>query len=189
MNLPNKLTISRILLTFVFMFFLFSKGIYAKSFALAVFVIASFTDYYDGYLARKAGQVTNLGKILDPIADKVLTLAAFLAFVQLGLAEAWMVVIIITREFFVTGVRLVACGRRVVLAAEQGGKHKTASQVAAIFLMLVFLTVKEVMAGGWNPALELWFRRVIFYIMSVVVILTLTSAASFVKKNNKVFLE
>jgi len=108
MNLPNKLTISRMVLTFIFMFFLFSSGLAAKSVALAVFILASLTDYYDGAIARKTGQITNLGKILDPIADKVLTLAAFLAFVQMGLVEAWMVVVIIMRELFITGVRLVA---------------------------------------------------------------------------------
>ena len=189
MNLPNKLTISRIALTFIFMFFLFCSGVYAKSLALATFMLASFTDYYDGYLARKTGQITNLGKILDPIADKVLTLAAFLVFVELGLIEAWMVVIIIMREFFVTGVRLVAVGKGIVLAAEQGGKHKTVFQIVAIFLILVFIVIKEAAAGIWTPGFELWFRRVIFYVMLVVVTLTLTSAISFINKNNRVFLD
>ena len=185
MNLSNKLTITRIILTFVFMFFLFSKGVYAKSAALAVFALASFTDYYDGYLARKTGQITNLGKILDPIADKVLVLAAFLVLVQMGIIEAWMVVVIIMREFFITGVRLVAMSRGIVLAAEQGGKHKTVSQVVAIFLMLIFLVAKEASISTWTPALEIWFKRIIFYIMFVVVILTVTSAVSFLKKNEK----
>jgi len=189
MNLPNKLTISRIMLAFVFMFFLFSKGVYAKSLALFTFAMASLTDYYDGAIARKTNQITNLGKILDPIADKVLTLSAFLVFVQMGLVEAWMIVIIIMRELFITGVRLVAVGRGTVLAAERGGKHKTVSQIAAIFLILVFLVVKELSAGIWTSGLELWFRRIIFYTMFAVVILTLTSAVSFIKKNNRVFLD
>jgi len=187
MNLPNKLTILRIILAFVFMFFLFSRGVLAKSAALATFIAASFTDYYDGYIARKTGQITNFGKLMDPIADKILTLSAFLVFVQLGIIEAWMVVVIIMREFFVTGVRLVAIGRGIVLAAEQGGKHKTVSQFVAIVLTLIFLVAKEAAAGAWNPALEIWFRRVIFYIMLVVVCLTLTSAISFLKKNEKLF--
>lgn len=189
MNLPNKLTISRIILTFIFMFFLFSRGVCAKSLALVTFALASFTDYYDGYLARKTGQITNLGKILDPIADKVLTLAAFLVFVELGLIEAWMVVIIIMRELFVTGVRLVAVGKGIVLAAEQGGKHKTVFQVVAIFLILIFIVIKEAAIGIWTPGSELWFRRVIFYVMLVVVTLTLTSALSFIRKNNRVFMD
>lgn len=188
MNLPNKLTISRIILTFAFMFFIFSRGIGAKLLALIVFIIASWTDYYDGLLARKSGQITNFGKLMDPIADKVLTLAAFLAFVELGLIPAWMVVIIIMRELFITGVRLVAAGRGVVLAAEKGGKHKTISQVVAIFLMLIFLTAKEAASGVWNPPLEAWFKRIIFYIMFAVVILTLTSAVSFFRRNEKILL-
>ncbi len=188
MNLPNKLTISRIVLTFVFMFFLYSKGVLAKSLALVVFVIASFTDYYDGYLARKTGQVTNFGKFMDPVADKVLVLSAFLAFVEMGLIPAWMVVIIIIREFFITGVRLVAMSRNMVLAAEQGGKHKTISGVAAIFTTLVFIALKEAVSSIWGPSLELWFKRVIFYMMLVVVMLTVSSAVSFLKKNEKALL-
>ena len=162
MNLPNKLTISRIILTFVFMFFLFSRGAMAKSLALFIFVAASFTDYYDGLIARRRGQITNFGKLMDPIADKVLTLAAFLAFVELGLIPAWMVVVIIMRELFITGVRLVAVSRGIVLEAETGGKHKTVSQVLAIFLMLIFLIAKEAAVSTWNPTFELWFKRVIF---------------------------
>lgn len=185
MNLPNKLTLSRIILTFVFMFFLFSRGVWAKSFALIAFMLASATDYYDGLIARKTGQITNFGKLMDPIADKILTLAAFLAFVELGLIPAWMVVAIIMRELFITGVRLVAVSRGIVLEAEAGGKHKTVSQVVAIFLMLIFLLAKEAAVSVWNPALEVWFRRFIFYLMLVVVLFTLTSAVSFLKRNEK----
>lgn len=185
MNLPNKLTLSRIILTFVFMFFLFSRGVWAKSFALIIFMLASATDYYDGKIARQTGQITNFGKLMDPIADKVLMMAAFLAFVELELIPAWMVVVIIMRELFITGVRLVAVGRGIVLAAERGGKHKTVSQVTAIFLMLVFLIGKEAASGIWKPTFEVWFRRIIFYMMLVVVALTLASAISFLKRNEK----
>jgi len=187
MNLPNKLTISRMVLTFIFMFFLFSSGLAAKSMALAVFILASLTDYYDGAIARKTGQITNLGKILDPIADKVLTLAAFLAFVQMGLVEAWMVVVIIMRELFITGVRLVAVGRGIVLSAEKGGKHKTVSQVVAIFIILAFLILRAAAVNIWSPGFELWFERAIFCIMLVVVALTLISGISFLRRNEKLF--
>ena len=188
MNLPNKLTLARIALTFVFMFLLFSSGIYAKSAALAVFVIACITDYFDGEIARRTGQITNFGKLMDPIADKVLTLAAFLAFVQMGIVEAWMVVIIITRELFITGVRFAAISKGVVLAAEKGGKHKTVFQVTAIFLMLIFLVTKEAVRDIWTPSMELWFKRIIFYLMLLVVVLTVTSGVSFLKKNVKTLL-
>ena len=187
MNLPNKLTISRIILTFIFMFFLFSKGTAAKYAALGIFIAASLTDFYDGFIARKRGQITNFGKLMDPVADKLLTLAAFLAFVEMGLIPAWMVVIIIMRELFITGIRLIAFGRGNVLAAESGGKHKTISQIAAIFLILVFLAAKESLIRFWNPVFELYFKRAVFYIMFFVVILTMTSAVSFFKKNRKIF--
>jgi len=167
------------------MFFLFSTWPLAKLFALVIFVIASLTDFFDGYIARKSGQITNFGKIMDPIADKILMLAAFLAFVELGLIPAWMVVVIIMREFFITGVRLVAVSRGIVLSAEQGGKHKTVSQVVAIFLMLVFMVTKDVMGNIWNFTFEIYFRRLIFCIMFLVVMLTITSAVSFLKKNDK----
>jgi len=167
------------------MFFLFSTWAWAKFFALIVFIIASLTDYFDGYTARKSGQITNFGKLMDPIADKILILAAFLAFVELRLIPAWMVVVIIMREFFITGVRLVAVSRGIVLSAEQGGKHKTVSQVVAIFLMLIFMVTKDAMDGMWNFTFEAWFRRLIFCIMFLVAVLTITSAVSFLKKNEK----
>ena len=116
-----------------------------------------------------------------------MTIAAFLAFVEMELIPAWMVVIIIMREFFITGVRLVAVGKGVVLQAEQGGKHKTVSQVVAILLMLVFLVAREAIVNTWNPTIELWFRRAFFYLMLVVVGLTVTSAISFLKRNEKLF--
>jgi len=167
------------------MFFLFSTWPLAKFSALIVFIIASLTDYLDGYIARKSGQITNFGKIMDPIADKILMIAAFLAFVELGLVPAWMVVVIIMREFFITGVRIVAISRGIVLSAEQGGKHKTVSQIAAIFLMLVFIVAKDAMGNIWNFTFEIGFRRLIFCIMFLVVMLTVTSAISFLKKNDK----
>jgi CDP-diacylglycerol--glycerol-3-phosphate 3-phosphatidyltransferase len=160
-------------------------GVWAKSAALLMFLAASLTDYYDGKIARRTGQITNFGKLMDPIADKILMIAAFLAFVEQDLIPAWMVVVVIMRELFITGVRLVAVGRGVVLAAETGGKHKTVSQIAAIFLTLIFLLAKEAAVNVWNPTFELWFKRLIFYMMLVVVCLTLTSAISFLKRNEK----
>lgn len=192
MNLPNKLTISRIILTFVFMVFLFSRGIWAKSFALLAFIIASLTDYYDGLMARKRSQITNFGKLMDPIADKILTLAAFLAFVELRLIPAWMVVAIVAREMIITGLRLFAATKGKVMAAEVAGKHKTASQVFAIFTILGFLVVKEVISerlGLWNSIWEVWFLRAVFCMMLVVVLLTLISGVSYLKRNRGILLE
>ncbi|OQB46283.1 MAG: CDP-diacylglycerol--glycerol-3-phosphate 3-phosphatidyltransferase [Synergistetes bacterium ADurb.Bin155] len=101
-----------------------------------VFTIAALTDTFDGYFARKHGMVTNLGKIIDPLADKILVIAALISLVQLQRLPAWIVVIILSREFFVTGLRMVAASEGVVISASRGGKVKTVTQVIAILLMI-----------------------------------------------------
>lgn len=190
MNLPNKLTISRIFLTFIFMLFLFSRGLTAKIIALLVFLAASLTDLYDGRLARRHNMITDFGKFMDPIADKILVLAAFFAFIELELVPAWMVVIIVLREFVVTGLRLLALTKNIVLPAQEGGKHKTVSQMAAIFIILVFLLLKEIglrIPAFWSSEIEIYFQSVIFILMLITVALTLISGASFLYRNRAVF--
>lgn len=189
MNLPNKLTISRIILTFVFMYFLFAKWAGAKACAFLTFLAAALTDYYDGYLARTKNQITDFGKFMDPIADKILVLAAFLSFVQLELIPAWTVVIIIAREVTVTGMRIFALGRGIVLQAEEAGKHKTVSQMATIFLILIFLVLKGAaqFLSFWNITTERLFLDIIFGLMLITVVLTLTSGISFFWRNRKMF--
>ena len=186
MTLSNKLTISRIVLAFVFMCCLFSKGLFAKSMALVIFIIASSTDYFDGFLAKRRKEVTDFGKLMDPIADKILTLAAFLAFVEMKLIPAWMVVIIIFRELTITGLRLVALSRKEVIAAGVVGKHKTASQIISIITILVFIVFKE--AGVrvfrfWDATFEYWYTKTIFFMMLITVILTVVSGISYLIKN------
>ena len=191
MNLPNKLTISRIVLTFIFMFFLLSKGLFAKSLALLIFLVASLTDFYDGRIAKRRGLVTDFGKLMDPIADKVLTLAAFLGFVELKLIPAWMAVLIISRELVITSLRIMAAKKGKVLAATASGKHKTVSQMVAIFIILSFLVLREAgmsFFGIWNPTVEGWFKFAIFVLMLVTVILTLISGGLFLTKNKGLFL-
>ncbi|MFD2638339.1 CDP-diacylglycerol--glycerol-3-phosphate 3-phosphatidyltransferase [Piscibacillus salipiscarius] len=149
MNIPNKITISRIFLIPIFIILivvpfdwgLLSIGEYDLPvdhlIAAILFLIASFTDWVDGHYARKYNLVTNLGKFLDPLADKLLVSAALICLVELGMAPAWIVIIIISREFAVTGLRLVAAGEGIVLAAGQMGKLKTTLQIgAAGFLLL-----------------------------------------------------
>jgi len=191
MTISNKLTISRIVLTFVFMGCLFSKGLFPKSLALFIFLICCFTDYFDGYLAKKRNEVTNLGIILDPIADKVLTLGAFLAFVEMKLIPAWIVVIIVARELTITGLRLAALTRGEVIGAGRGGKHKTVSQLVSILSILVFIVIKEAGISAfsfWNPTFEYWYRQIIFLLMLVTVSLTVISGLSFIKRNTKYFI-
>jgi len=190
MNLPNKLTILRIILTFVFVCFLFSEWFFAKYLALLIFVLACLTDYYDGYIARKKGLVSNFGKLMDPVADKILLIAAFLAFVALKIVPLWMVVVIIFREVGITGMRLVMISRGSVLAAENWGKYKTVSQMLTIFVILIFLVLKETLlkcSQGWNLSCEVLSREIIFILMWITVILTLVSGFLCLWQNRRLF--
>ncbi|MFA6321181.1 MAG: CDP-diacylglycerol--glycerol-3-phosphate 3-phosphatidyltransferase [Candidatus Omnitrophota bacterium] len=190
MNLPNKLTILRIVLTFVFMVFLYSQGVAAKILALVTFLAAALTDALDGYLAKKNNQVTDFGRLMDPIADKVLVLAALLAFVERGVVPAWMVVLIIFREVAVTGLRLLALSKGKVIQADGGGKHKTVWQLLTIIVILIFFVLKE---GGsaqfkfWTPDMENLYRDFIFIIMLIAVTFTLTSGIAYLVKNREVY--
>jgi CDP-diacylglycerol--glycerol-3-phosphate 3-phosphatidyltransferase len=152
-----------------------------------VFTVASLTDLWEGRLARSKGLVTDFGVFMDPIADKVFVLSAFKAFVQLNLVPAWMVVLIATREFLVTGLRLFALGRGHVLPAEAAGKHKTVSQIVAISLILLFLLAREsgVTQGGFWVAHG---KEGIWWLMLLTVALTLTSGISFLWRHRKLIL-
>ena len=191
MNVANKLTISRIILTFVFMIFLFSKGFAFKVAALLVFVAASLTDFLDGFIAKKRGEVSDFGKFMDPIADKILVIAAFLAFVEMKLIPAWIVVIIASREFIITGLRLIALAKGEVIAAGMAGKHKTVSQMFSIYAILAFIIFRESgtsVFGFWSESLKHLFKNVIFYLMIVTALLTLISGISYLMKNRRFFI-
>jgi CDP-diacylglycerol--glycerol-3-phosphate 3-phosphatidyltransferase len=144
MNLPNALTITRIFLVPLLVVVLLTKfeghavlGLPTPLIGAAIFGLASFTDWLDGYLARRRGQVTSLGRMMDPIADKLLTSAAFISLVQLGLAPAWIVAVIIGRELAITGLRSLASARGVGFGASALGKIKMASQVTTILLLIL----------------------------------------------------
>lgn len=188
MNIANRLTISRIILTFIFMFFLFCKGLAAKSAAFVIFSLAALSDYLDGRIAKQRNIISDFGKFMDPVADKILVLAAFAAFVQMNLIEAWMLVIIIARELLITSLRLFALNKGRVLAASSSGKHKTVFQMLVIFLILGFILLKETMLRffTWNPAWEVLFDRGIYILMGVVVGLTLYSGVSYLWENRKI---
>ncbi|MDO8525760.1 MAG: CDP-diacylglycerol--glycerol-3-phosphate 3-phosphatidyltransferase [Candidatus Omnitrophota bacterium] len=189
MNLPNKLTVSRILLTFVFMVFLYTNGVPAKALALITFLFASLTDALDGYFAKKSGQVTDFGRFMDPIADKILVLSALLAFVEKGIIPAWMVVIIIFREVTVTGLRILGMSKGKVIPSDGGGKYKTALQLLTITVILVFLILKEGGLRGfafWNAGVEHGYRCAIYLMMLVTVTLTLVSGIRYFIKNKEV---
>lgn len=188
MNTANKLTILRIIFTFIFMFFLFCHGLWAKITALTIFIFAALSDFFDGRIAHKNNMVTDFGRLMDPIADKILVLAAFAAFVQMQLIEAWMFVIIVSREILITSLRLFALNKGKVLSASRAGKHKTLSQMLVIFCILGFIVAKEAMLiyFTWNPAWEKIFRRAIFVLMFFTVGLTLYSGLSYLWENRKI---
>ena len=144
MNLPNKLTMLRVILIPFFVFFLLTNyvGEAGKWIALGIFAVASLTDMLDGQIARKRSLITNFGKFMDPIADKLLVCSALIAFVQLGLMPAWIVIILIAREFIVSGFRLVASDAGIVLAAGWWGKFKTAFQMIMCIMLIINLDYK-----------------------------------------------
>ncbi|MDP2980857.1 MAG: CDP-diacylglycerol--glycerol-3-phosphate 3-phosphatidyltransferase [Candidatus Omnitrophota bacterium] len=185
MNLANKLTISRIILAGIFILFLFIRGAGAKFMALAIFLAACITDYYDGYMARKTGDITSFGKLMDPVADKILILGAFLAFVEMEIIPAWMVMIIIARELVITGIRILALSQKKVLSAEVGGKHKTISQMVAVVSILIFLIIRD---SGFGARYMEYFEIVLHIVMIIVVAMTLTSGISYMIKNKDVFM-
>jgi CDP-diacylglycerol--glycerol-3-phosphate 3-phosphatidyltransferase len=190
MTLPDKLTVSRIFLTFVFMFFLFSSGVLAKSLALITFLIASFTDYLDGFIARETKISTDFGKLMDPIADKILILAAFMAFVDMGLVPAWMVVIIMLREITITGLRLFSLSQGKVIAADMAGKQKMVSQVASIIAILFFVVFREAgikVFDFWTADTERIYKNTIFVMMLITTAFTIISGISYLVRNRSLY--
>jgi len=136
-NLPNALTLLRIFLVPFLVVVLLTKFEGREIVALAIFLVATATDFFDGWLARRRGEITTLGALLDPIADKLLISAAFISLVEVGLVPAWMVVVVVGREFAVTGLRSIAAGQGVVISASAWGKAKMATQITAISLLIL----------------------------------------------------
>jgi CDP-diacylglycerol--glycerol-3-phosphate 3-phosphatidyltransferase len=143
LNLPNALTLSRIFLTPFLVVILLTKIDGKEIYGVGIFVIAALTDYLDGYFARKRNQVTAIGKLLDPIADKLLVSSAFISLVELNLAPSWMVVIIVGREFAVSGIRSIAASQGYVMPANMLGKMKTVCQICTIVVLIVADTYIE----------------------------------------------
>lgn len=152
MNLPNQLTVARLIMVPVVMALMIMERNIA---ALVVFAIASLTDFLDGYLARKHNLVSSFGKIMDPLADKLLTFGALITFIQLDVVSVWAPVIIIAREFFVTSMRVVAVAKGKVIAASWWGKIKTNVQLFAMMLAMLLYKGYPVIAGGliWVAAI------------------------------------
>ena len=174
MNLPNILTLSRLVLVGFILALLAAKFPYAKTAALLVFAVAGITDFLDGYLARKMKDVTAFGRLMDPLTDKVMVCAAFVCFVEIHLASgpkaglplvpAWIVVIIISREFLVTGLRLLAAGKGNIISAGKWGKHKTVWQIVAIVILLLGVAVRDDLLRQAGDKLITDYNFCFFYI-------------------------
>ena len=172
MNLPNKLTLLRILLIPVFMGILYWGIPGANYAALVVFIIASFTDLLDGKIARKYNLVTDFGKFADPLADKMLTTAAMLWFVEIGQMPAWALLIVLVREFAVSGLRMVASDKGRVIAAGWSGKVKTASTMVCIILMFLPIPALLNTVCVWIIALTTLYSGVEYFVKNKDVIAT-----------------
>lgn len=193
MNLANKLTFFRISLVPFFIVFLFVDNLYTRILALIVFIIASLTDYYDGKIARSRGEITNFGKFFDPLADKLIVSAALIAFVEKTelMVPAWMVVLIISREFLITGLRNVSASKGIVIPASPAGKFKTTSQVVAIITILAILIIRKLYPNIiWPCSGSKLFRIgsfiVVFgpyWLILVTTILTLISGFFYIKRH------
>ena len=167
MNTPNILSLIRIILTPLFIILLFADFKMAKVFALLVFAIAAITDAYDGYLARKYNQITPEGKFLDPLADKILVLSAFISFAFINIIDFWMVGIIIFRDLFVTGLRFIMSSSGFEFITSKLSKYKTASQLTIIILILIFISIEGLDINIFIPTLEIIKQYRIIYILTM----------------------
>lgn len=192
MTLSNKITSSRIILAFIFIYFFYTDFWFSYIIALAIFAVASMTDFLDGYIARKRKNVTEFGKFMDPIADKILVLAAFLSFIDLNLVAVWMVIVILSRDFIINGLRFIAAKKGIVLSSNQLARHKTFSQMLVIFLILsglIFRSICMKFFNVWTNYHQLIFDRVIFILMLMVVFLSLFSGIMYMCTNKNVFIK
>ena len=192
MNLPNKLTVSRLILTAIFLLVMFVEFPFHITAALVLFVVASLTDLFDGIIARRRNLVTDFGKLMDPLADKVLICSAFIAFIELEWMPAWMVIVIVARELAITGLRLLAASKNIVLAAERQGKNKTISQITAAIALLVTHSHADWGIVGQLFAFEIaghaWAWWVAEISKWVAVVLTALSGFLHLWKNREVYL-
>lgn len=177
MNLPNKLTMLRVIMIPFFVFFLLFQGGVSRTYrliALVLFIVASLTDLLDGKIARKYNLVTNFGKFMDPLADKLLVCSALICLIELGQLPAWMVIIIISREFIISGFRLIASDNGVVIAASYWGKLKTNFQMFAVILLIL-----NVQALSLLTNICIW----------AALLLTIISLVDYIAKNYKILTE
>ncbi len=199
MNLANKLTLSRVVVIPFFIVALLPESFRVpialhatfRISALLIFIAASITDYYDGVLARRNKWISNFGQLFDPLADKLIVMTAFVGMVELKIFPSWMVILILCREFLITGLRTLAVSQGKVLAADRWGKNKTIWQMTTIITALVYLSTRDVLtaSGHWEPfvvkqwGLEEWLTFALKFMMFLCVLLTVVSGWLYVRKN------
>ncbi|AJA48096.1 CDP-diacylglycerol--glycerol-3-phosphate 3-phosphatidyltransferase [Clostridium pasteurianum DSM 525 = ATCC 6013] len=189
MNLANKLTLIRIILVPIFLIFIAVRGIpYGRSIATTVFIIAALTDKLDGYIARSRNQITRFGKLMDPLADKLLVSAALVSLVEFHILSSWVAIIIIAREFAVTGLRSIAAADGVVLAASWWGKIKTVIQIVAIICALMNLNIRHIkfLHNYFNIDIVSLFQNLTKVTMFLAVIITIISGIDYFVKNREI---
>lgn len=192
MVLPNQLTVLRIILTPVFVFlFLSGEPLYIQI-SLLVFIIAALTDWYDGWLARKFNYITEWGKFWDPMADKILTSAAFASFAIIGVLEWWMVSLIIARDLLITLLRLYAENRGTNFVTSYYAKWKTLLQMIFLYYLLIiytFINTKEIIAGNESVFSVLWQKDLIYFTMLAITLITVHSGYTYLYSNRKLITE
>ena len=194
MNLPNKLTLSRLVLTLIFVIVIFADFPHAATLALVLFSVASLTDYFDGRIARRDKLITNFGILMDPLADKIMICSAFIAFVGVDWLPAWMAVVVVARELAITGLRLLAASKNVVLAAERFGKDKTISQIVAVISIFVLKSYEQWdgpgrVIFGWHIGDKAWVEWFTEIAIWAAVILTFVSGWLYLWKNRRLYLD
>jgi len=196
MNLPNKLTASRFVITVLFLGVMFSQVRGHESIALVLFCLAGVTDFLDGAIARRRQLITNFGILMDPLADKIMVCSAFIAFVGVHWLPAWMAVVVVARELTITGLRLLAASKNVVLAAEGFGKHKTISQITAIIAIFVWIIIERNQWGapghwifGWPICAKPWVWWFAELAKWLAVVLTFTSGGLYLWRNRALYLD
>jgi len=186
MVLPNQLTTLRIILTPVFLFLFVSDDPVLKQISLVIYVIAAVTDWYDGWLARKFNYITTWGKFMDPLADKILTSTAFFAFVVIGVLPLWMVIIVVFRDLFVTGLRLFAEWKKKTFTTNKFAKLKTLIQMLFIFYLLIVYTLKEnnfIKENYSDLIRDLTNHNVIYFIMLAITVYTFITGIIYIYQN------
>ena len=187
MNIPNLLTLTRIILSPIFMIFMLFENHYWRLAATVVFAIAALTDLADGYYARKMGHHTGFGRFMDPLADKILVSTAFITFVPLGYARGWMIIIIVVREFLITGLRSMAAYRGMVISSSFLAKWKTATQMIAISIILLFANIEPHLGGAimpvWSLPIVNWQYNLFDVLLFIPLILTVWTGIDYLLKS------